>query len=127
MLSFKDYVNSQGAHPTQQKQVDTKKYKHSAVVAKELFSDLVKRVEIKDEDGKMVKSLNFKDKKAEDTFKERLAKKYDLDVSTILTYDEMMDTPKSSDKNKYNVIVVPGQGDVSASRKDVLGTYLLIH
>ena len=118
---------SQGALPTQQKQVDTTKYKHSSVVPKELFSDLVKKIKITNEKGKTETIAVFKDKKSQDTFKERLAKKYDLDVSTILTYDEMMDTPKSSDKNKYNVIVVPGQGDVSASRKDVLGTYLLIH
>ena len=28
---------------------------------------------------------------------------------------------------KYNVIVKPGDGDDSANRSDVLGTYLLIH
>jgi len=41
--------------------------------------------------------------------------------------EEMLDTPLSSEKGKYNVIVLPGQGDESASRSDVLGTYLLIH
>jgi hypothetical protein len=39
----------------------------------------------------------------------------------------MIDTPESDEQNKYNVIVRPGDGDVSASRGDVKGTYLLIH
>jgi hypothetical protein len=32
-----------------------------------------------------------------------------------------------SDEPKYNVIVSRGNGDDAANRKDVLGTYLLIH
>jgi len=38
-----------------------------------------------------------------------------------------MDTPLSDEKNKYNVIVVPGDGDDSANRLDVLNTFLLFH
>jgi len=39
----------------------------------------------------------------------------------------MMATPPSNEKNKYNVIVMPGDGDDSANRPDVLGSYLLFH
>lgn len=117
---------SQGALRSQEKQVDTSKYKHSAVVPKELFSDLMSRVTKTGEDGKEVKSLKFTSPENEQKFKERLAKKYNIKPDSILTYDEMMKTPKS-EKHKWNVIVVPGEGDVSATRKDVLGTYLLFH
>jgi hypothetical protein len=38
----------------------------------------------------------------------------------------MMAKPEGKDK-KWNVIIVPGQGDISAKRSDVLGTLLLKH
>ena len=43
-----------------------------------------------------------------------------------ITYDEMMNIPVG-DKPKWNVIVKPGDGDDSANRADVIGTWLLIH
>jgi len=66
-----------------------------------------------------------------EVLKERVAKKYNLDVSTVVTYDELMKLPY--DKNakvypeKYNVLVWKGHGDDAAPRKDVLGVYLFIH
>jgi len=59
-------------------------------------------------------------------FKERMAKAYKIDKNSILTYNEMMNTPLA-DTSKYNVIVMPGNGDDSANRKDVHGSYLLFH
>lgn len=118
---------SQGAKRKEEVKVDTKNIKHSAVVEKSLFTDLVQRVEKTDEKGKVIKSWAFKSDQDLNTFKTRLADKYDLDTNSILSYEEMLDTPLSSEKGKYNVIVLPGQGDESASRSDVLGTYLLIH
>ena len=47
-------------------------------------------------------------------------------MNNLLTYDEMNETPPG-EKLKWNVIVMPGDGDESASRSDVLGTYLIIH
>lgn len=117
---------SMGAQSREEKKIDFVKTKHSKVVPKELFGDLVAK-----EDGKLVKDakgrMQFASKQDLDAFKQRLAAKYSLKPETILTYDEMMDTPKSDKQGVYNVIVMPGDGDDSANRPDVLGTYLLIH
>lgn len=125
---------SQGALPGEEGQVDTKTTKHSAVVRGELFDDLTTRkpilkngVPVVDPKTKKEKTvLKFKSPAAIKEFKQRMAKKFDIDVKTILTYDEMGKMPVGKEQ-KWNVIVVPGEGDVSASRRDVLGTYLLIH
>ena len=123
---------SMGALKSQEKKIDFQKTKHSKVVPKEVFSDLVKRVEVdtgkKKKDGTSVKEkkLVYKSDQDIDALKQRLAAKYSIDPKTILTYDEMMSTPVGK-KNRYNVIVKPGDGDDSANRRDVLGTYLLIH
>ncbi len=118
---------SAGAQPTQQKKVDLRSTKHSDVVPREMFWDLIAR-----ENNKLVKDdknrMQFKDEASLIRFKQRLAQKYSLNIDTILTYDEMMATPVSSENaKKWNVIVVPGDGDDSAARPDVLGTYLLWH
>jgi hypothetical protein len=122
---------SMGALASQEKKINFEKTKHSKVVPKEVFSDLVKRVEVdtgKKKKGEPVKEkkLVYKSDQDIDTLKQRLAAKYSIDPKTILTYDEMMSTPVGK-KNRYNVIVKPGDGDDSANRRDVLGTYLLIH
>jgi len=118
---------SMGAKPEEERQIDFGKEKHSTVVPKPMFDKYV----MKDEKGKAVRDDNgrvqFKDESALNSFKKDLAMKYNVPVDSVLTYDEMMETPESSETGKYNVIVRPGDGDVSASRKDVKGTYLLIH
>lgn len=92
-----------------------------------MFTDLMLRKKTKDEEtGKVVSSLEFKSPQALDTFKERLASKYNIPKESIITYMQMKQTPMGT-PNQYNVIVVPGEGDVSASRRDVHGTYLLFH
>jgi hypothetical protein len=58
--------------------------------------------------------------------KEAVAQTYDLDSKKILTVDEINNTPKGRD-GEYHVIVLPGESDVSAARKDVRGTFLMIH
>jgi len=118
---------SMGATPEQEKQIDFGKDKHSTVVPKPMFDKYV----LKDEKGKAVRDeknrIQFKDAAALQSFKKDLAMKYNVPVESILTYDEMIKTPQSNEEGKYNIIVVPGDGDVSASRRDVKGTYLLIH
>ncbi len=116
---------SRGAKPEQQAKVDFKKTKHSSVVDKELFADLIQRVTKKDEKGKDIKAWDFSPENLK-TLKQRIGEKYGIDPKTLLTYKEMKATPESG-THKWNVIVVPGDGDVSAARRDVLGTYLLIH
>ena len=112
---------SKGAIPPEEKQINVKQHKHSQVVPRELFRDLL----IKNSEGKWV----YKSDHDLDKLKDNISKNYDIDKDSIITYDEMMDIPYDSKSAtpKYNVIVVPGDGDTSAMRKDVLGTYLLIH
>lgn len=131
---------SMGARKAEQKRVDFGVEKHSVVVPKDIFDDLL----LKD-GNKLVKGTDggwqWADDEAYETFKERMAIKYSIKPDSILTYDEMMKTPyggggigggvadgdRSFKRGIYNVIVKPGDGDDSANRADVLGTYLLMH
>jgi Gene product 88 len=117
---------SMGAKPSEEKNIDFATTKSSRVVPRVMFNDLIAK-----EDGKLVKDLmgrmQFANKENEKAFKLRLAAKYSIKPDSILTYDEMLATPVSKEKNKYNVIVMPGDGDQGANRNDVIGTYLLFH
>ena len=116
---------SQGALSGQEKKVDFKRVKHSKVVPKDMFFDLVARKGlnlIKDAKGRM----QFASPENLEDFKTRMSKHYAIDKDSILTYDQMMDTPVG-DAPKWNVIVMPGDGDNSANRNDVIGSYLLFH
>ena len=109
---------SGGAKPSQERKIDFQKVKHSKVVPKDMFKGLVS----KNDQGRWV----WNTQQDLNNFKQELGRKYNVDPKSILTYDEMMATPES-DTVKYNVIVMPGDGDDSANRPDVLGTYLLFH
>lgn len=61
-----------------------------------------------------------------DATKQVISQRYKIDPKNILTIDELSKTPKGS-AGQYNVIVLPGESDLSASRRDVRGTYLIIH
>lgn len=143
---------SAGAQPSEEKQIDFTDTKHSRVVPKELFKDLMTRtiddvpvglIQIdkkpaaagkKPRKTKQQKqqeqedrALKFKSPQAEATFRQRLADHYKIHRDSILSYQEMMAIPKGA-VPKWNVFVVPNvDGDDSANRRDVLGTYLLIH
>lgn len=111
---------SMGAQGREEKQIDFTQDKFSKVVPKELFKDVLE----KDDAGKW----QYISDQAKDALKQRLAAKYSIDPKSILTYDEMMAMGKDSgEKNKWNIIVKPGDGDDAANRNDVLGSYLLIH
>ncbi len=116
---------SMGATPEQEKQIDFSTTKHSTVVPKQLFDDLV----MKDDKGKAIRNdkgqIQFSDENL-DILKSKLASKYNMSKDSVITYDEMMAIPVGSEP-KYNVIVKPGDGDDSANRADVIGTWLLIH
>tara|TARA_R110000868_G_scaffold359090_2_gene620893 strand:+ start:202 stop:1383 length:1182 start_codon:yes stop_codon:yes gene_type:complete len=117
---------SMGAVTAQEKRIDFQKIKHSKVIPRELFYDLVAK-----EDGKLKKDekgrMQFSSPTDMQAFKARMSAKYSIDPKSILTYDQLMSTPVSADKHKWNVIVMPGDGDDSANRNDVLGSYLLFH
>ena len=116
---------SMGATPDQEKQIDFQKTKHSTVVPKQMFDDLV----MKDDKGKAIRNdkgqIQFSDENL-DILKKKLADKYKVFKDSIITYDEMKAIPVST-APQWNVIVKPGDGDESANRADVIGTWLLIH
>jgi len=117
---------SMGATQDQEKQIQPKSTKHSTVVPKPMFTDLI----LKDNNGKLIKDkdgkIQFKSPEAIDTLKDKLSAKYGVPKDSIITYDEMKVIPAGKEP-KWNVIVKPGDGDESANRADVVGTWLLIH
>ena len=130
---------SMGARRGEEKRVDFGVTKHSSVVPKDIFNDLIQKDGnkiIKDKDGK----IQWNSPEDWETFKERLANKYSINPQSIISYSEMMDIPLGSrtkgdnadgargfKNDLWNVVVAPGDGDDSANRADVLGTYLLMH
>lgn len=100
---------SSGANMTQTGKVDFAKNKMSLVVPKEMFKDL-DLMKISDEQ----------------TLKQRVAKKFVLPIGDVLTYGEMMATPKG-EFPKWHVLVTPGDGDDAAFRKDVKTILLTQH
>ena len=123
---------SEGAHTSQEKQVKAKDAnldttKNSRIVPDEIFQDLL----VKDEKKNLVKGSAGQwqvqpDKLPE--LKQRLAKEYGLSSNSILSYDEYMAKRKSIPAGmKYNVIVAPGEGDISANDPNIISTLLLKH
>lgn len=106
---FGDVTFSVGANKQQLAKIDLKKHKLSKIVPSELFKDL-DLMKIDDEQE----------------FKKRVATKYQYDLNHIITYDEMMATPKSEIK-KWHIIVTPNDGDDAAFRKDVKTILLTQH
>ena len=106
---FGDTTFSAGASKKETGKVDMSKQKTSVVVPTELF-----------------KGLDLMKMDDEQTLKTRVAQHFKLDPNTILTYDEMMSTPKG-DKPKWSVIVTPNDGDDAAFRKDVKTILLTQH
>ena len=128
---------SEGANTTQEKQVkaqdpELEKTKNSRIVPEKLFYDLLKK-DAKgnlDKEGADAKGAGgrwqMRDPAALAELKQRLAKAYGLSAHSILSYDEWMAKNHESGM-KWNVIVAPGEGDVSANSHDVLSTLLLRH
>jgi hypothetical protein len=123
---------SEGASTSQEKQVKQQDpqldvTKNSRIVPSKLFYDLLK----KDSEGKLDKTADGawqpRDAAALEELKDRLAQQYNLKRDSIIDYNEMMATPQKNNIKKWNVIIAPGEGDISANRQDVLSTLLLKH
>ena len=124
---------SEGANTEQEKQVKAKDpnldtTKNSRIVPEKLFYDLL----AKDEKGNLQKTSGGAWQPASPEalaeMKQRIAKEYGISVSSILSYEEYMAKRKSIPAGmKYNVIVAPGEGDISANDPAVLSTLLLRH
>jgi hypothetical protein len=101
--------------------------KTSEIVPPQLFKDLFVMADkhnfaVDDNDHLIFKSVD-----GMDILKQRIAEKFNVDPSTLLSHDEMMQTPEA-DKPTYNVIVMPkGETDISTQRPDVLRTFFLQH
>jgi len=115
---------SSGALKSQEQQVDLKTTKHSIVVPRQMFDGLTHMKHDGDN-----KKMEFNSPQDLETFKNKISAKYNVERDTVITYDELMKIPYDSNtaEKKYNVLVWAGHGDDAAMRKDVLGTYLLIH
>jgi hypothetical protein len=124
---------SEGASTSQEKKVkgadpELEKTKNSRIVPSDLFYDLL----VKDEKKNLVKGPEgqwqvIPDKLPE--LKQRLAKQYGLSPNSILSYTEWESKVKGKDKSplKYNVIITPGEPDLTAKDAGVLSTLLLKH
>ena len=111
------------SYDSQEKDLIKPEHKKSITVPYPMFTDLMKK-------NKELKRMDFKSKEDELIFKRRMSARYDIPFDSILTYKEMLSVPYDpafSGPGVYNVIVVTGDGDVSALRRDVLNTYLLRH
>lgn len=106
---FGDTTFSAGANKRETSKVDTKTQKMSQVVPSELF-----------------KGLDLMKVDDEQELKKRVASHFKLNPADVITYDEMISTPKS-DVPKYHVIVTPNDGDDAAFRKDVKTVFLTQH
>jgi hypothetical protein len=122
---------SEGANTSQEKQVkaqdpDLNKTKNSRIVPEKLFWDLLK----KDAKGNLVKGpagqWQVKGPKELAKLKQNLASAYNITPESILSYDEYQRKGKGSPL-QWNVIVAPGEGDLSANDRNVLSTLLLRH
>ncbi len=104
-----DTTFSAGANKGMEKQIDFGKHKTSIIIPKKLFSglDLMRVAD-------------------EQTLKNRVADFLKLNKDEVITYDELMSTPKS-DIPKWNVIVTPNDGDDAAFRQDVKKILLTQH
>jgi hypothetical protein len=125
---------SEGASTSQEKKIkaqdpELEKTKNSRIVPSDLFYDLL----VKDEKKNLVKGPEgqwqvIPDKLPE--LKQRLAQAYKLSPNSILSYDEW-DAKTNGGKEKtpiqYNVIITPGEPDITAKSAGVLSTLLLKH
>ena len=104
------------------------KAKKSETIEKSMFDDLFVKSKSKrdyevDEKGRPI----YINKNAVNVLKQRLADKYGVDVNTILTYDELLNTPEG-EPLQYNVMIAPkGEGDIGAQRPDVEYSFLMFH
>jgi hypothetical protein len=118
---------SDDANKRETDKVNASESKRSVIVPKEMFYDLLKKGDNRGFERDSKGRPEFKNQEAIEILKERLSIKYKVPKESILTYDEMINTPVSQEFKKYNVVVRPKDGDISAQRTDVGTTFLLFH
>jgi hypothetical protein len=115
---------SYGARRGQEMLIDKDKDKVSIVVDwdnkdENLLSQIKKLKLVKKDEGKW--KYNNKEE-----VKNILKKRYNIKDKEFLTIDELKNKPEGNPL-QYNVMVLPGESDIPASRRDVHGTYLFKH
>jgi len=122
---------SEGASTSQEKQIKRNDpnldiTKNSRIVPSSLFYDLL----VKDSKKNLVKGPEGQWQVIPDELpelKQRLADKYGISKNSILSYDEWNTKGKNNKSMKWNVIVAPGEPDLTANDPGVLSTLLLKH
>jgi hypothetical protein len=122
---------SEGASTSQEKQIKRNDpnldiTKNSRIVPSSLFYDLL----VKDAKKNLVKGPEGQWQVIPDELpelKQRLADKYGISKNSILSYDEWNTKGKHNKSMKWNVIVAPGEPDLTANDPGVLSTLLLKH
>lgn len=104
-----DTTFSSGANKIEREKIDLTKEKNAVVIPSSL-----------------TKGLNLLRLDDEAILKKRIVDAMGLNPGDVLTYDEMMATPKG-DVPKWHVIVTPNDGDDAAFRKDVKTILLQQH
>jgi len=124
-INFSDEANKRETGKVK----DLQNSKKSVIVAKNVFDDLfVKNAKNRKYETNEKGRVIFKNgQNGANELKNRLGKLYNVDPSTILTYDEMLNMPEGEPLS-YNVIVNPkGDGDKGAQRNDIKTSFLLFH
>jgi len=104
------------------------KIKKAETVPEKLFADVFvkdakNRNFLLDDKGKPI----YKDENGPEILKSRIGLTYRVDPTTILTYDELLNTPEG-EPLQYNVMIAPkGEGDIGAQRSDVQYSFLMFH
>lgn len=104
-----DTTFSVGANKRESGKIDLTKYKNAEVIPKTLGS-----------------GLNLMKVTDEEIYKDKVAEYFDLDPEIVITYDELIQTPKTEEP-KWVVIVTSSDGDDAAFRKDVKRVLLKEH
>lgn len=119
---------------------DRSKLKHSTVIKatffaqdpglQQIYKGKVPSYEymMRDEVSKKTGMVTLASVKKWEILKNFIANRFNRPVEKILNWDEFLEQFKTLDpKNPADVIVFPGNGDISATTHGVLGTYLIEH
>ena len=107
-------------------------HKHSTIIRRIFFENDPQLKKIQLPKISMLNYMNSdKNLSSEEKWKilkEFITKRYKLKSESLVNYQEFLEIfHKLDQKNPVNVIVFPGDGDISATTKGVLGTYLIEH
>lgn len=115
---------SKGSKPSELDKVDLEKVKYSDIVPEELFKQVFvykgAHIQVDDNDFPIFQ------KGGAELLKQLISKEYNIPLNRLKYQNELPD--KEGEFHEYDVIVLPkGDSDISAQRRDVHKTLLLVH